>query len=76
MLGGIVPDSFLQQDMFSCATENLELMQTMDEINQRYGRGTIKLSQDGSRHHWHMRQTRKSPAYTTSWEDLPMCYAS
>lgn len=51
------------------------LMGVMDELNHRYGRGTVKLAvrgieQLGERARWAMRQERRSPAYTTCSEDM------
>ncbi len=51
------------------------LMGVLDELNQRYGRGTLKLASagvqtQGERVSWAMRQGRRSPAYTTRWEDM------
>jgi len=51
------------------------LMGVLDELNQRYGRGTLKLASagveaTGERASWAMRQERRSPAYTTSWNDM------
>lgn len=48
----------------------------LDELNQRYGCGTVKLASAGiqamgERASWAMRQERRSPAYTTCWEDMP-----
>ena len=53
------------------------LMGVLDELNQRYGRGTVKLASagvqaKGERASWAMRQERRSPAYTTCWEDMPV----
>lgn len=51
------------------------LMGVLDELNQRYGRGTVKLAggglqATGTHARWAMRQERRSPAYTTCWEDM------
>lgn len=56
-----------------CARERL--MGVLDELNQRYGRGAVKLAcagveATGERASWAMRQERRSPAYTTCWEDM------
>lgn len=50
-------------------------MGVLDELNQRYGRGTVNLASagvqaKGERASWAMRQERRSPAYTTCWEDM------
>ena len=51
------------------------LMGVLDELNQRFGRGTVKLASagiqaTGERARRAMRQERRSPAYTTCWEDM------
>jgi DNA polymerase V len=49
------------------------LMQVMDQINQRYGRGSLKLGSAGlgqAVQIWHMKQNFKTPAYTTDWANL------
>jgi DNA polymerase V len=48
-------------------------MQTLDGVNKRYGRGTIKLASSGTQTQhsiWQMKQQRKTPSYTTSWDEL------
>ncbi len=47
------------------------LMQVIDRANAQWGRGTLKLASEGMAKPWQMRRERKSPAYTTRWEDLP-----
>ena len=61
------------QEAKDCTRERL--MGVLDELNQRYGRGTLKLASAGvealgERASWAMRQERRSPAYTTSWNDM------
>lgn len=54
------------------------LMQTLDAINQRYGRGAVLLASAGlgsEQRPWRMRQERKTPGYTTCWEDMPVARA-
>ncbi|WP_300555655.1 Y-family DNA polymerase [Limnohabitans sp. Rim8] len=49
------------------------LMQAIDQINQRHGRGSLKLGSAGTGHAaqiWHMKQDFKTPAYTTDWRGL------
>lgn len=48
------------------------LMQTLDAINRRYGRGAAFLASAGRGQGWPMRQQYCSPAYTTRWHDLPV----
>lgn len=46
-----------------------------DEINARWGRGALHLAREGFVRPWAMRQDRRSPAYTTRWDDLPVVRA-
>ena len=45
--------------------------ETLDNINKRWGRGMAKLLVEGNSIDWHMARDRLSPAYTTSWSDVP-----
>ena len=49
-----------------------QLMQALDAANQRWGRDTIHYADTGTGRAWKMRQSRKSPRYTTSWTELPV----
>jgi DNA polymerase V len=49
------------------------LMSTMDGLNRRYGRGTVTLATAGvasSPKQWSMKQERRTPRYTTRWDEL------
>lgn len=46
------------------------LMNAMDTINQRYGRGVIRLGVAGKDQEWRMRRENQSPSFTTRWADL------
>ena len=50
--------------------ENRRLMQAVDRINGRFGRGSIGLGLTARTAEWRMRQERLSPRYTTRWRDL------
>jgi DNA polymerase V len=49
------------------------LMDTMDKIKIRFGRGTLKISSDVVRRACEMRADNKSPTYTTDWEQIAQC---
>lgn len=47
-------------------------MSVMDEINKHWGKGSLLTARESSgRTDWKSRQEKKSPAYTTSWVDIP-----
>ncbi len=61
--------------------ESGKLMVAMDRINEMFGRGTIRLASASPValnpcRTWHMRSDRRSPRYTTRWEELPVVAAS
>lgn len=52
-----------------------KLMNTVDQLNGRFGRDTLKLGSacaDARPRNWVMKQERKTPAYTTRWQDMPV----
>lgn len=58
--------------------ERLRLMAALDSVNERYGRGTLKLASAGSGtkpRNWTMKQELRTPADTTRWEDMPVVRA-
>jgi len=72
MLSEISPVTQRQGDLLELeTTSNAKLMQALDTLNQRFGRGTVKVSTQGSFTEWQMLQERKSPNYTTSWDEIP-----
>lgn len=75
ILGDIGPDHIVQCDLFAEETPSSasNLMATLDSINAKYGRGTLKLANDGASSAWAMRADNKSPSYTTAWNDIARC---
>ncbi len=65
--------SFYQYDLFTPGQKQTtdKLMQVVDSINQRYGRDSLTFGAEGLTGKWTMRQSRLSPAYTSSWKDIP-----
>ncbi len=51
-----------------------KLMEVIDRINQRTGKGTLFLAAQGVSKPWYMRQQFTSPQYTTKWCDLPVAH--
>ena len=57
------------------SSEREKLMRALDAINLRYGRGTLQLASaglEGDGRIWSMRQERRTPGYTTHWEELAL----
>ncbi len=49
-----------------------KLMQVLDQINRRMGRGSVFFGVEGTEKHWHSLATQKSRLFTTVLEDLPV----
>ena len=72
VLSEISPITQRQRDLLEAdKPDQHKLMQALDQLNARYGRGAVKVSTQGAYSGWQMKQERKSPNYTTSWADLP-----
>ena len=65
----MVPISEEQQHKREC------LMQTVDRLNNRYGRGTIQWAACGIHTTWMMRREQLGPAATTRFKDVPTVHA-
>jgi DNA polymerase V len=72
MLGEITPVGQYQADWLEpTQATDTRLMEALDGLNKRFGRGTVKVSTQGAHAGWQMRQERKSPSYTTDWASMP-----
>jgi DNA polymerase V len=73
MLSELSPVTHQQDDWLEASPPgHSKLMQALDHLNARYGRGAVKVSTQGAYQGWQMRQERKSPNYTTDWDDVPV----
>jgi DNA polymerase V len=45
-------------------------MRALDQLNRRFGRGTVSYAAAGITRGWRMQRGSLSPRYTTSWEEL------
>ncbi len=76
MVSGIVPRasccttlSLFAEEAPAVNARDAKLMQAMDAINQRYGRGTVRLAAENAES-WKPHQERLSPRYSTRWSDI------
>ena len=72
MLSFLRPEDSVQDDLFSHGdTERSKaVMETLDNLNRRFGRGTVALGSRGFSNDWGTKVNSRSPHYTTSWADL------
>lgn len=61
--------SLLQPDTLTTSRSEA-LMATLDAINGRYGKGTLRLAAEGIAQPWQMRRGSLSPRYTTDWSGI------
>lgn len=58
--------------------DRTRLMAAMDALNGRFGKGTLHVGSTGLQgitRTWGMRQERRTPQYTTRWDDVPVARA-
>lgn len=77
MLTDLVPASQRQADLFDYRDrgKSKRLMSALDSINDRWGTGTLHYASSGIRNAWKTQLHRRSPAYTTDWNALPVVNA-
>jgi len=77
MLMDLRPKGLAQGDLFDAASPTSDvrrdvLMQTLDRVNAKWGRGTLGIASAGLQgdRAWSMQRGNLSPAYSTRWSDL------
>ena len=70
----LISEQFQQSDLFNKSPDNPKLMQCLDTINNRYGKGMLSLASSKLNDRWHMNRDFLSPQYTTRWRDIPKIY--
>lgn len=77
LLTGLVSTSQVQTDLFDQhdRVRSTRLMTALDRINDRWGAGTLRYAATGLHRVWTTQFHRRSPAYTTNWDELPIAMA-
>lgn len=72
MLSGIVPDTYIQGNLFVPHAQNSKrfLMNALDNINFSMRNDVVKFASSGIKSNWKMRKEFHSPRYTTRWKEL------
>jgi DNA polymerase V len=76
------PQLELFDERYNRGKELEPLMKVFDAMNERYGRGTIrigcglsgKMPEDNEKRVWEMKRDYLSPSYTTNIDDIPAVY--
>lgn len=69
---GIVQGELLAPELTKQSSAKSKLMETLDQINRKMGKGTLKIVREGTLQHWQMKRGNVSPAYTSRWSELPV----
>ncbi|MEO6308776.1 MAG: Y-family DNA polymerase [Nitrospiraceae bacterium] len=77
LLTGLVSINQTQADLFDQQdhVRSKRLMSALDAVNERWGTGTLQYASSGFTKKWKTQFHRRSPAYTTHWEELPVVKA-
>lgn len=79
MLLDIIPQCVQQVSLLDevpdFTRDHSNLMEAMDRLNARFGKGTVGVGSATSDRAWGMRQERKTPRYTTSLKEIPIARA-
>ncbi|MEQ1915779.1 MAG: Y-family DNA polymerase, partial [Gallionella sp.] len=74
LLMGLHPKELKQESLFDDPADQAksdDLMQVMDAINRRMGKGCVSIAAAGIKKGWTMKREKKSPNYTRDWAALP-----
>jgi DNA polymerase V len=72
-------DLFAQPPQDAARHDRSALMLAMDTLNRRFGRGAVRIgsttsagASDAGTASWSVRQERRTPRYTTRWDEMPV----
>lgn len=74
VISEIIPEKNAQLSLFTPAEpwqQNKQVTKTMDRINARWGKDTIRYGAQGLEQTWKLRRDHLSRRYTTRWDELP-----
>lgn len=77
VLSDIHPANQIQLDLFDTRDriKARRLMGAMDSLNNHYGTGMVKFAAEGIHKAWRTRFEKRSPRFTTRWEEIPVAKA-
>jgi DNA polymerase V len=75
LLRYLQPQEIMQPDLFGLYSfeeqaRAARLMAIVDLVNEWYGRDTLRWAVQGLEQPWRMQQSRRSPRYTTRWNEI------
>ncbi|MEM6838645.1 MAG: Y-family DNA polymerase [Cyanobacteria bacterium P01_C01_bin.120] len=72
-LSELSPANQMQRDLFinpHDQEKSRKRMTVVDSLNQQFGAGTVRCAAEGLQQPWRTRVQRRSPRYTTQWDEL------
>ena len=75
LLMGLQSKGTVQATLFDDTAKQAKsasMMSVMDAVNRKMGQGSMTIAASGISHRWAMRRERKTPNYTTDWNELPV----
>lgn len=73
MLGDFFSQGVAQLNLFdenAPREDSTQLMQVLDQLNAKGGKGTLYFTGQGVQQQWQMKREMLSPRYTTRYSDL------
>lgn len=70
LLTDLSPLKGIQTDMFQNQGNKNLLWKSIDQLNKKHGISKVKFLAEGINKDWKMRSGKRSPHYTTKWEEL------
>ena len=70
---GLLPEGQVQGNLFEVSVDmerSSKLMKVLDNINAKFGRHTLKFASAGVKQPWLTKCSKRSPRYTTCWDEL------
>ncbi|MEM5527713.1 Y-family DNA polymerase [Gammaproteobacteria bacterium AS21] len=67
----LIDQAHYQEDLFTPLDSRFELMQCIDNVNDKFGTDAVFIARRGNTTAFDMRRQFLSPQYTTRWRDLP-----
>lgn len=78
MMIDLTPEARRQSDLFEspeALAKRAKLNRVLDQVNNTFGRETLRVAASGRARPWAMKREYLSPRYTTRWGDIPVAYA-
>lgn len=69
-LTGIHPEGMQMRLFDRYDVRERQIMQAVDVLNRKWGRGIVRSAAEGTLQRWHMKQSSVSSRFTTSWDEL------